>query len=74
MSKFVSGKNYFNEESLAMMIEELENGEEIEIGIDCIGHTRHHMESAAYVRALKKKYGDKIIIDDEHYTTKCKLV
>lgn len=73
MAKFINGKNYFNPESLAIMIEELEKGEEIEIGIDCIGHTRHHIESAAYERALKEKYGDRIIIDNEHYTTTCKL-
>ena len=65
MSELVNGKNYFNEESFAEMCERLENGETIGIYIDCIGHTRDRIETAAYVRALKEKYGDKLIVDTE---------
>ena len=74
MSKLVNGKNYFNEESLKEMCERLETGETIGIYIDCIGHARNQMETAAYVRALKDKYGDKLIVDTEsNWYTEYKL-
>lgn len=63
MSKLIDGKNYFNETSLNEMCAALESGEAIRIYIDCIGHTRDTMETANYVEALKKKYGDKLQID-----------
>ena len=74
MSKLVNGKNYFNEESLNKMCEKLEKGETIGIYIDCIGHTRNQMETAAYVRALQDKYVDNLIIDTEsNWYTEYKL-
>lgn len=63
MSKLINGKNYFNEESLNEMIQRLETGETIGIYIDCIGHTRTAMETAAYVKALKNHFGDRLVID-----------
>lgn len=61
----VNGRNYFNEKSLKEMCERLENGETISIYIDCIGHTRTQSETAAYVRALKERYGDRLQADDK---------
>lgn len=62
--KLINGKNYFNEESFNEMCEVLETGESIEIYIDCIGHTRTANETAAYERALKKKYGHNLTIHE----------
>lgn len=67
----INGRNYFNEKSLSEMCERLENGEKISIYIDCIGHTRTQNETAAYVRALKERYGDRLQADSE--TTYCTL-
>ena len=60
MKKNISGKNYFNQESLEKMCEALESGYEIEVWIDCIGHTRNNMEQEHYKEALMEKYGDKV--------------
>lgn len=53
---YVSGSNYFNEEDLNKMIELLEQGETIRVGIDCIGHTRNNMEQEAYKEALIRNF------------------
>lgn len=58
--KYVSGKNYFNEGSFNEMCEVLEQGEEITVSIDCIGHTRNNMEQEAYKKELVKKYGEQL--------------
>ena len=67
MSKLVNGSNYYNEESLQEMCELLEAGTEIEIYIDCIGHSRTEYETQNYVESLKEKYGDRLIKSDKHY-------
>lgn len=72
-AKTVSGSNQFNEKDFRKMCEVLESGEAIAIYIDCIGHTRHHIESSHYANELKKVYGDKLIVDDSHYTIYCEL-
>jgi len=59
---YVSGSNYFNEEDLNKMIELLEQGETIRVGIACIGHTRNNTEQENYKRALIERYGDKLEI------------
>lgn len=65
MGKLINGQNYFNEGSLQEMIDELENGTTIGIYIDCIGHTRTAYETSCYVKALKEKFGDKLVIDNK---------
>ena len=67
MSILVNGSNYYNEESLQKMVTLLEAGEEIEIYIDCIGHSRTEYETQNYVEALKEKYGDRLIKTDKNY-------
>ena len=57
---YVSGSNYFNEERLKEMIQLLDKGEQIKIGIECIGHTRNNMEQENYKEALKKHYGNRL--------------
>ena len=57
---YVSGSNYFNEERLNEMIQLLDKGEQISVGIECIGHTRNNMEQENYKRALEKHYGNKL--------------
>ena len=59
---YVSGSNYFNEKDLKKMIEELDKGNAIQVGIECIGHTRNNMEQEAYKQALLKHYGSKLEI------------
>lgn len=61
-SIFVSGSNYFKQACLNNMIELLENGKTIQVGIDCIGHTRNNMVQENYKDALVKYYGDKLNI------------
>ena len=58
---FVSGSNYFNKDSLNKMISLLNEGKVINVGIDCIGHTRNNMEQEAYKKALEEYYGNKLI-------------
>lgn len=65
----VNGMNYFNDKSLAEMIDLLDKGNKISIYIDCIGHTRTAMEESNYVDALKEKYGKRLIASTEgHFT------
>ena len=61
-SIFVSGSNYFQEKYLQEMIELLDKGNKIHVGIACIGHTRNNMEQDNYRRALLEHYGDMLII------------
>lgn len=61
-SIFVDGSNYFQEEYLNNMIALLNKGKAINVGIDCIGHTRNNMEQEAYKEALLKHYGSKLEI------------
>ena len=63
--RMINGKNYFNEESLAEMVKQLERGEVISIYIDCIGHTRTAYETSLYVKALQERFGERLIIDDK---------
>lgn len=58
--KHISGSNYFNQNDFEKMCEVLENGEHIEVGISCIGHTRNNMEQERYRVALEEKYGSKL--------------
>lgn len=58
---YVSGSNYFNEADLQEMIKELDNGKIVEVGIDCIGHTRNNMEQDNYKEALRKHYGIRLV-------------
>lgn len=62
----VNGQNYFNEESLNEMIEQLEAGKMIMIHIDCIGHTRTAYETAIYVEELRNRFGDKLVRFDKY--------
>lgn len=66
----VNGKNYFNEESLQEMKQRLEAGEGIGIHIDCIGHALTESETARYVEALRKEYGERLTAEKgiEFYT------
>lgn len=69
-SVYVSGSNYFNKEDLNKMIEILDKGETISVGISCIGHTRNNMEQENYKKALIEHYGDKleIMLDEGGYS------
>lgn len=67
MAKYINGHNYFNEESFNEAVKALEDGEEIEIGISCIGHTRAEIEGWHYKTALQNKYGDRLIRGMDKY-------
>ena len=53
------GKSFY-EIFFKTVCEELENGFEVSVYIDCIGHTRNNMGQEAYKAALVEKYGDKL--------------
>ena len=57
---YVSGSNYFKERCLNEMVELLDAGKRIRVGIDCIGHTRNNNEQENYREALEKHYGDNL--------------
>ena len=59
-SIYVSGSNCFREKYLMEMIDLLDKGNAIHVGIDCIGHTRNNTEQEAYKEALEKHYGDNL--------------
>ena len=61
--KFISGRNYYNDEDFKKMCQALEKGEHIKVVIDCIGHTRNNNEQEAYRQALLEKYGDKLEVN-----------
>ena len=63
MSKFVDGKNYFNEKSFNEICEALEHGKTVQVGIDCIGHTRNNNEQEAYKEALTERYGNGLWVE-----------
>ena len=67
MSKHVNGKNYFNQDSFRQMCELLDQGEEMTFSIDCIGHTRDMMETRDYIRHLKERYGDRLVIGQDDW-------
>ena len=57
---FVNGKNYFNQKSFTEICQLLEKGKWVEVGIDCIGHTRNNFEQEMYKQELIKKYGERL--------------
>ncbi len=63
-AKLINCGNYFNEKSFKVVCEALENGEVVNVYIDCIGHTLNNYEQENYKKALVDKYGDKLIIDE----------
>lgn len=62
----INCKNYFNEESFQVVCEALEAGKDVQIYIDCIGHTRSYYESERYKEALEKKYGKRLLQYSDH--------
>ena len=56
----INGKNYYNEDSLKEMCKALDEGKDIQIHIDCIGHTRSFVEGAHYASELYSIYGDRL--------------
>lgn len=61
--KFVDGKNYFNEASFNEICEALDKGKTVQVGIDCIGHTRNNNEQEAYREALENKYQSNLWVE-----------
>lgn len=59
-SKYFSVGNYFDKPTLKEVIKELEKGQRIEIGVDCIGHTRNNMVQEEFKEALIDYYKDRI--------------
>lgn len=52
--------NSFREEKLEEIIKELENGETVEMFVDCIGFTLNNTIEERYKEELIKKYNKKI--------------
>lgn len=59
--KWVSGSNNFNNNSFNEMCGLLKRGEEIEVSVSCIGHTRNNMVQEDYKRELEKEFGKELI-------------
>lgn len=59
-TKWVNCGNSFYNNKFNLVCEELENGFEVSVYIDCIGHTRNNMGQEAYKKALIEKYGDRL--------------
>lgn len=66
-SVWVSGSNTFNEKDFNKMIELLDAGNAINVGISCIGHTRNNMEQENYKKALEEHYGDRLEVELDAY-------
>ena len=58
--KTINGGNYYHEKAFNELCEALEQGEAVEVYIDCIGHARNNNEQEIYKEALIEKYGDKL--------------
>ena len=61
--KTINGGNYFNEKAFNEICESLEKGEQTQVYIDCIGHTRNNYEQETYKEELIDKYGDRLIVE-----------
>lgn len=61
--KTINGGNYFHEKAFNEICEALEQGEAVQVYIDCIGHTRNNNEQEAYKEALQEKYASRLAID-----------
>ena len=61
----IDGGNYFHEKAFNEICEALEQGETVEVYIDCIGHTRNNNEQEAYKEALFKKYQDRLKVEKD---------
>lgn len=62
-AELVNGKNYFNQKSFTEICKKLEQGERVEVYIDCIGHTRNNYEQEQYKKALEKQFGELLEVE-----------
>ena len=58
-TKWFNVGNNFDKATLKEVIEQLEEGQKIEIGVSCIGHTRNNMVQEAFREALVDYYKDR---------------
>lgn len=61
--RLIDCANDFYESRFNEVCAALEQGEKIQVYIDCIGHTRNNMAQEAYKRALVEKYGDELTVE-----------
>lgn len=75
---WISVGNYFTEQSLEEVKQELEKGQKVEPIVNCIGHTRNNMVQEEFKKALEDYYKERLIIElDEgwcSYSYKYKLM
>lgn len=64
-AKLIDCGNYFHESRFKTVCEALENGEAVQVYIDCIGHTLNNYEQENYKKALLEKYGEKLTIEKD---------
>ena len=57
-AKFICVGNDYYKDSFEKLCKELEAGELIHVGVDCIGHTRNNYTQEAYREKLEEKYGE----------------
>ena len=58
--EWVNCGNDFYDNKFKLVCEKLEEGFQVDVYIDCIGHTRNNMTQEAYKKALVEKYGDNL--------------
>lgn len=61
-NKVINGSNMFNLSIYKDIIQNLNNGETVELYISCIGHTRAQLEGAKYRKELQNYFGEKLEI------------
>ena len=64
-AKLINCGNDFYTIYFDKVCEALEQGEAVQVYIDCIGHTRNNWAQDSYKDALVKKYGDRLIVTTE---------
>ena len=57
---YISGGHFYDKSRLKKMIDLLDLGYAIRVGISCIGHTRNIIESENYKEALLLHYGKRL--------------
>lgn len=61
-NKVINGSNSFNLSIYKDIIQNLNNGETVELYINCLGHTRAQIEGSKYREELQNYFGEKLEI------------
>lgn len=62
-AKLINCGNDFYPRFFTQLCEALENGQIVQVYVDCIGHTRNNNVQEIYNEKLVEKYGDKLVAE-----------